>query len=145
MAARRKGRARGGHDALAQIRRAIRRIEKEGAALMRRARRDAARYMGSHREEALTALMKQARNLGADLEKRVRKSGHDVEKRAERAIVRIEKRLAAGFEATAKKLMLATRDDMVRLQRQVAELEHRVDALGGRLGEVPRIPLERIA
>jgi hypothetical protein len=34
---------------------------------------------------------------------------------------------------------------MARLERQVAELERRVDAFGGRAGEVPSVPLERTA
>lgn len=136
-----KSRRRSGSDPVARIRRAITRLEKEGAALIKRTRRDATRYVSGNHQKALASLMKQARSLGSDLERRVRRSGRDIEKRAEKAVARVEKRLLAGVTASAKTLMLATQGDVTRLQREVADLERRIEALGGRR-EVPSIPIE---
>jgi hypothetical protein len=139
---RKKARSRSGKDALAQVRRALGRIEREGAALVKRVRRDANRYVSGNRQQALAALVKQGRKLGKDLEKRVRTNRRDVEQRAEQAIARLEKRLEAGLAATAKRLMLATQADIARLERRVAALEERAGGSAAVADEVPAIPLD---
>jgi len=90
-------------------------------------------------QQAVGALVKQVTALRADVERRVIKRGREIERRTEKVLARIEQRISTVVTLTAKRLNLATQADVVRLQRQIAELEQRLS------GPVPTLRIGRAA
>ena len=89
--------------------------------------------------QAVGTLVKQARDLRADIERRVIRRGREIERRTESVLARVERRISELVSTTAKRLSLATQADVVRLQRQIADLERRLR------GPVPTLRIGRAA
>jgi hypothetical protein len=89
--------------------------------------------------QTVGTVVKQAKSLRADIERRVLQRGRELERRTEKMLARLERRISTIVGTTAKRLNLATQADVVRLQRQIAELERQLS------GPVPTLRIGRAA
>jgi len=110
---------------LSRIQGGVKKMQRDGEALLGRARREAVR-LSSEQKRMLDRVVKEAKQLRSDFEKAVKRTSKDLESRSKRMLSTLEKDVEKRIEPVVNRLVGPSRQEVQNLTRRVHEIEQLV-------------------
>jgi len=110
---------------LSSIQSGIKKLQRDGEALIGRARKEVAR-LSNEQKRTLDRVIKEAKKLRSDVEKSVEQTSKTLESRAKRVLSTLEKDVEKRIEPVVSRLVGPSRQEVRNLTRRVHELEQLV-------------------
>lgn len=114
-----------GTPVLSRIQGGIKKMQREGEALLGRARKEATR-LSQEQKRALEQVAKKVQRLSSDFEKGVKRTSKDLEARSKELFSKLEKDIEKRLEPIIDRVVGPSRQEVQRLSRRVHELEQLV-------------------